>query len=414
MKLKLTIAVSLTLITAGLIACSTLPTGNVGKTLTTVGNQLTSSTTAPTNKNTHKPPRFFLKSAFKGTMAHPFDDKEMGIDVTDLNFNVGVDEDGDGGENEHTTATIAVKNAGTHKLKLDANLFPTMSDKEDTLVLTDIDTGNVRIYGADKDFQRYHIHDGKDELLIETNPDGTWLVNGQAAKTPKEVVKLAMKLPILANASLHGLAMLYELAKNRNNITAIPPELILPKTLQPTNCDGKRIDVGEIGDPTPLLEEAVLEMEQKAATTQPTSTSATPSADAPVIVSLPMSVLPPFATDNVAMSGMIRGKVFDSTNTPIAALTVAIESTEPKVRYNAVFDVQGTNDFFFNKVPVMIPLKLTVMKSGYKTIIAGDFVVRQAFDPNLNPNDNPTIVTFNFGSTNSTCGSQCALQRVNP
>jgi hypothetical protein len=201
-----------------------------------------------------------LKAVVNGKFKAPVVDSETGVTLSDYTFQVGTDDNKDGGENESGNGSIEIAGMGKHKIKLSLENYPVMDNKEDVETITDETTGNIRIYSADQDLQKYSISDGKEKLVIETNPDGTWTVDGKPAKTPAEVAKIAMQSPLFSEASPHGFAAIYQLFKNMGKIDN---NIEVKTTLTPTSCNQKGVNAGEPGDPTELLKEGLKVLKEK-------------------------------------------------------------------------------------------------------------------------------------------------------
>lgn len=183
-------------------------------------------------------------------------DTEQQTTVTDVNFEFGSDSDGDGAAHEEVDAQIDLTGLGKHQVKIDQKNFPTMSSKPDKVTITDQTTGNTRIFLADQDLYNYTVSDGTQELKIQTLPDGSWTINGEAAATPQQAAQLAIKSPLLADASIHGLSSLYQML---DKLDKVPLELKEPETMIPICCTCGNVNTSDAayGDPRPLLKELI-------------------------------------------------------------------------------------------------------------------------------------------------------------
>ncbi|PIQ25939.1 hypothetical protein COW36_02985 [bacterium (Candidatus Blackallbacteria) CG17_big_fil_post_rev_8_21_14_2_50_48_46] len=200
--------------------------------------------------------------AITGKIKAPFKDKDLPIEISDYSFNVGTDTNKNGAEDEHGKGMVDISGHGKHAIEINQEDFPVMDNQDDVMVVVDKTTGNTRTYSADQDQFNYKISDGSNTLTINTNADGTWMVNGEGASTPAEVVKLALKSPVLSGASIHGLASLYMLMKNTNQI----PVELNKATLSAVDCGGNGGTQlqAPIGNPLPLVQAGLEALIQQA------------------------------------------------------------------------------------------------------------------------------------------------------
>jgi hypothetical protein len=203
-----------------------------------------------------------LKTPVSGKINKTIVDDNLKVKLSDYSFSVGADEKHDGSEAEHAQGDIEITGLGKHQIKIDEDNYPVMSNQEDVETITDETTGNIRIYTADQDLQRYSISDGKTKLIIEINPDGTWSVDGNPAKTVEDVAKLAMQSPLFSEASPHGIALMYELFENYGKIDS---NIEIIKTLATTSCNtgGAQQLAPGIGNPEELLKAGLMALEEK-------------------------------------------------------------------------------------------------------------------------------------------------------
>lgn len=191
----------------------------------------------------------------KGKIKAPFKDQDFPVTISEYEFSGDFDDDKDGAEDEKGNGFVDIQGLGKHQVELDQDNFPIMDSRKDKLTVTDKSTGNKRIFTADQDLFNYTISDGSNSLQIKTNPDGSWTVNDEEAATPEAVVKLALKSPVLADASVHGLASMYTLFNNGTKI----PMILEPATLTVVDCGGNggTQAAPDIGDPRPLIKAAL-------------------------------------------------------------------------------------------------------------------------------------------------------------
>jgi hypothetical protein len=190
----------------------------------------------------------------KGVVPVDIKDSELGVTIRSYQFESGTDLTGNGAEDQMATGLVAVSGLAQHRVRLEQENFDLMSNEDDILTVYDETLSNIRTYHADQDLFNYTLSDGQQELRIETLPNGTWLVNGEPAATPKAVARLAMKSPVLADASLHGLMLVYQLFNHSNKVPIEVQEL---PSLGPIGTADTEIHASELGDPMPLLKAAI-------------------------------------------------------------------------------------------------------------------------------------------------------------
>lgn len=182
------------------------------------------------------------------------EDSELKTSVTGYTFELGSDTDSDGAANEHAEGDLEIDGLGKHHIVLEQENYPVMSNQADQVTVKDDTSGNVRSYSADQDMFNYSVSDGTHTLNIQTLPDGTWMVDDEAAATPAAAAELALKSPLLADASAHGLMLMYE---TFNQSHQIPVEFL--ETLAPIHCTTTTpngMNAGpSFGDPRPLMKE---------------------------------------------------------------------------------------------------------------------------------------------------------------
>ena len=147
-----------------------------------------------------------------GNVEWEFLDQELGIQVMDMDL----EDREDVGEDEiwYCDATVVV--AGTGRvITVEESDWPILSDENDADTVTDYDTGNERIYEADQALENFVVRDGDDVLTVLVNADDTWVVDGEEAADAEEAAFLAVQSPIIADASLHGLAAMYAFMSER-------------------------------------------------------------------------------------------------------------------------------------------------------------------------------------------------------
>ncbi len=179
-----------------------------------------------------------------------FSDSEEATSVSGYTFEYGTDTTGDGATNERAESNLTIAGLGEHKVLLEQDNFPVMSNQSDQLTVKDQTSGNTRVYSADQDLFRFSVKDGGSSIDLETLPDGSWLINGEAAATPQAAAQLAMKSPVIADASLHGLMLIYQVLKQADKL----PVNYLVETLIPASCAFGAIS---FGDPKPLMKEII-------------------------------------------------------------------------------------------------------------------------------------------------------------
>jgi hypothetical protein len=251
-KLNSVFALGVVISLIGVYACST---SNTTTTKPATKTNVTDDSELPDRGIT-------FKSSFKGKLNKIITDDEIGVKVSNYSFTAGSDDNNNGGKNERGSGTIDITGLGSHKINIEMENYPVMDNKEDVQTITDETTGNSRIFTSDQDLQKYSISDGKTKMIIETNPDGTWTVDGQPAKTEKDVAKLAMQSPIFSDVSPHSIALIYELFENQGKVSN---DIVFEKTLAPVccvNCHGPDVK-GEPGNPKFLLKEGLKLLKEK-------------------------------------------------------------------------------------------------------------------------------------------------------
>lgn len=141
-----------------------------------------------------------------------FEDEELGVQVKDLDLEDREDLEED--EVWYCDATVVVGGA-TAVITIEESDWPLLADENDVDTVTDYETGNERIYEADQALENFVVRDGDELLTILVNADDTWDVDGEEAEDAEEAAFLALQSPIIADASLHGLAALYGLMSRR-------------------------------------------------------------------------------------------------------------------------------------------------------------------------------------------------------
>ena len=128
-----------------------------------------------------------------------------------------------------------------------------MDNRDDTYVITDKQLKNSTTLQMDQDLFNYTLKqtntgfntkqiDGG--LSVKTQPDGTWLVNGEMARTPEEVAEIAIQTPLIQNMSIHSVALL--LTSVRSAASKAPKQYI---DLPFKNIDKNMlVDVGNLVD----------------------------------------------------------------------------------------------------------------------------------------------------------------------
>jgi hypothetical protein len=154
------------------------------------------------------------KSEIKKKLKNPLVDNDLNIQIEDYTFSYGTDKNNDSGENEHAEGLVNFKNLGKHKVIVDEENYSASGNKPDVMTITDKDTGNVITFSAAQILNSIIISDGKNEMTIAINPDGTFLVNKIPAKNAKEASTIAFKESFIAGTSRHIFVMLHELLKN--------------------------------------------------------------------------------------------------------------------------------------------------------------------------------------------------------
>ncbi len=193
-----------------------------------------------------------LKAQRTSGKIEPFSDSEEGTSISGYSFEFGTDTTGNGATNERGEANLSIAGLGEHKVVLEQENFPIMSSKNDQVTVKDETTGNIRVYSADQDLFRFSVKDGGAGIDIETLPDGSWLINGETAANTQAAAELVMKSPIIADASLHGLMLVYQTLKQEDKL----PVQYLVETLTPIVCANTGVAVS-IGDPKPLLKAVI-------------------------------------------------------------------------------------------------------------------------------------------------------------
>jgi len=179
-----------------------------------------------------------------------YSDSEEATSVSGYTFEYGTDTNGDGATNERAESNLTIAGLGDHNVLLEQDNFPVMSNQSDQLTVKDQTSGNTRVYSADQDLFRFSVKDGEAGIDIETLPDGSWLINGEAAANAEVAAQLAMKSPVIADASLHGLMLIYQVLKQADKL----PVHYLVETLIPASCAYGTIS---FGDPKPLMKEII-------------------------------------------------------------------------------------------------------------------------------------------------------------
>ncbi|MFN8577174.1 MAG: hypothetical protein U0354_09985 [Candidatus Sericytochromatia bacterium] len=192
-----------------------------------------------------------------GTLKNSEYNEDFKFSLSDYSFSVSSDLDNDGGEDENAKGSIEIDGLGKHTIKISQEDYPVMDNRDDSLTITDETTGNVRTFTADQELQKFHISDGTKTISIETNPDGTYNIEGINAPNALECAKLAMKYPTFSETSPHSLAMILELFSMYGEVNSdFNIETLAPCTPPQANDWGKS-QGGEIGNPIDLLKEGL-------------------------------------------------------------------------------------------------------------------------------------------------------------
>lgn len=138
-----------------------------------------------------------------------FKDEVLGANITGYTVAKQVSRAPGGGEDGTGEAKVALAGQGEHEVSFSDHDAPMMSDAQDKVTITDETTNSATTFAADQDFTHFEVIDGGNTLTIDVNPDRTYLIDGEAAATPEAAAELAVKSPLLADASAHGLALLY-------------------------------------------------------------------------------------------------------------------------------------------------------------------------------------------------------------
>lgn len=175
----------------------------------------------------------------------PIKDKDFGITINNFNFTSGLDEDKNGGEDKYSSGSVAVPGQGSHNIKIKSEIFPAMSNKLDTLTITDQNafsgmgikgetTFGDLIIQSDHELQYISVTQGSYNLELEANLDGSWTITTGGEETVintvKDIENFILKHIEMKNISLHSLAALYTLANTRE----VPEDIKPRKTLSIT------------------------------------------------------------------------------------------------------------------------------------------------------------------------------------
>ncbi|MBC7543515.1 MAG: hypothetical protein H7338_12375 [Candidatus Sericytochromatia bacterium] len=140
------------------------------------------------------------------------------------------------------TMNVSSKGRPAHAIAVLEEDFPPMSDRRDECHYTDKTDGRTIKFSADQDFVHFTANDGKDKLHVVFNPDNTFTVNGQPAKTPQEAADLILGQDVCKHASIEALMGMYAGLSLREKAI---------ETL--TQC-GRTTDRGQVGPDSPDVE----------------------------------------------------------------------------------------------------------------------------------------------------------------
>ncbi len=166
---------------------------------------------------------FRLKAPVRRRLKNPVIEPEDAIEIPSFEFSAGYDLDKDGGENRNIASKVKVEGFGEHELFVNVEDFPVMDNREDMIVVTDKANKNSTMFQSDQDLFNYTIkqtssgfttQQATGELRIETQPDGSWLINGEAAATPEAAAQILIKHPVIKNTSIHTIGLLLFSAKD--------------------------------------------------------------------------------------------------------------------------------------------------------------------------------------------------------
>ncbi len=158
-----------------------------------------------------------LKAPIRRRLKSPIKDVAAGVEIPFYEFSAGFDVDKDGGENRSLATKVKLDGFGEHELMLNIEDYPIMDNREDIYVVTDKKTKISTTMLADQDLFNYTLKQTatsfaakqvSGEVRIETQPDGSWLVNGKSALSPQFAAQLMMKEPVIQNTPIHTIALL--------------------------------------------------------------------------------------------------------------------------------------------------------------------------------------------------------------
>lgn len=118
------------------------------------------------------------------------------------------DEAEDDAQEEYTEEEEQALLSGPHKVTLDAEDAPFMSEEEDTVWVTDETTGNEFMISYDQEWTQFSIENDGGELKVVLNPDGTYTIDNQPAATTEAAIALLRDSEVVKASSKHAIAFL--------------------------------------------------------------------------------------------------------------------------------------------------------------------------------------------------------------